>query len=205
VFVQWCAKGVNGDVTTGGIDDAAVQAIVGSLGLRCNRWRALPPPEWTDMTSGLTSSDLDRHVHAYGAVQATTPFLSLSAGCVDRDVYRSRNISFPAHMVAVDFATDGGTRNGYVFYCWVLVGLRPAVGVQALAEERRELSTYGLYGFSAWHREGEVTAKVYVPANQVERCEKYTANPGGMPHYLGTWHNPQFLPPDAVLNIREAI
>lgn len=105
----------------------------------------------------------------------------------------------PARSTAVEFATDGGTGEGYIFYCWLLVGLNPAPPVLSVAEEIRELNTYQSY--SAYQTEGEIAAKVIVPANQIERVEKVDAAGRTKSWIL----NPDFVPPASVSNFRGMI
>jgi len=67
----------------------------------------------------------------------------------------------------VEFATDQGYGPGYVFYCWVFVGLNPAEEVEGIAEEVRDLNANRWY--SHWWHEGDIAAKLIVPANQIEK------------------------------------
>lgn len=79
----------------------------------------------------------------------------------------------------MSFASDFGRYQGecYLFYCWVVVGLTPAVEVKHLAEEVRELNTYRR--FSAFQTEGEIVAKIEVPARQIHRFERYEVRGNG--------------------------
>ncbi|MEO0438646.1 MAG: hypothetical protein AAF098_17240 [Pseudomonadota bacterium] len=147
----------------------------------------------------MTAAAIDMHVNNYGAVKDDTPFISLTSGCVSRDLYLRTNTVLPARNTAVEFATDGGFLDGYIFYCWLLVGLKAAPEVEGIAEEVRELNTY--HSYSAYQTEGEVAAKIVVPANQIEGVEKVDPS-GKRIKWIG---NPDFTPPDRVTNFRDLI
>jgi hypothetical protein len=213
MFVQWCVKGIRGRLAseppnTGLTSDQAVSMIRDGNGIVCNWWRRvhkITPPQ---TRRKLTAANLDLHINNYSSFAADSPFLSLAAGCVERDVFYRTNRIHPAEDTALAFATDNGTRPGFLFYCWVIVGLKPAVAIEAVAEEVRELNSYR--SWSAFQLEGELTAKVQVPANQIQRVEwwrptkrrrmeKVTQLPNWVPAYV----NPRFNPPSDVSNIRE--
>jgi hypothetical protein len=206
VIVQWCIKGVNG------IDDAEARAVIdASMGLQCRWWRnvhGISPPQ---IAAKLTPANLDLHVNQYDSPDPATgapfcegtPFISLAAGSMERSTFLQTNIAHPAHMVALDFATSGGTVPGYLYVCYVIVAIRPAVPVKGVAEEVRELNTYRRY--SAFQTEGEITAKIEVPANQIQRCEAYGISAPGIVNPVPRWgqHNPMFEDPISISNIRE--
>lgn len=193
MIVQRCLKGVNG------ISDTEANEMMRAKGILCNWWRSVGSitPQWRRQK--LTAQAVDLHVNNYGAVVNDTPFISLTSGTVSRDKYLRTNIVRPARVTAVEFATDGGLVDGYIFYCWVLVGLNPAPEVEGVAEEVRELNTYRSY--SAYQTEGEVTAKVIVPANQIEGVEKVDSM-GGRTMWSA---NPDFTPPSRVMNFRDLV
>jgi hypothetical protein len=142
-------------------------------------------------------------------VKNETPFVSLTAGSVQRDVFLARNLVHPAHEVAMDFATGFGQRQGecFIFFCWVLVGLRPSVPVRSLAEEVRELNTYTKY--SRFQPEGEIVAKIDVPAYQIEKFEhyEYVKDRRGRLQIrrLGIYDNPNYVSPHDVTNYRDRL
>lgn len=193
MIVQKCLKGVHGITTK----DA--QDILSGGGILCNWWRNVGSISPSQVRQKLTASNLDLHVNNYAAVQADTPYISLTAGCVSRNQYLKTNIVLPARTIAVEFATDGGMHAGYIFYCWLLVGLNPAAEIEGIAEEIRELNTYQSY--SPYQTEGEIAAKVLVPANQIEGFEKVDSN-GQSKSWVS---NPNFVPPSKVNNSRDAI
>jgi hypothetical protein len=206
MFVQWCIKGVSG------IDDSGARRIIDDRqGLQCRWWRNVHLIQPDQIAGKLTSANLDLHVNHYSATDPATgvpfcdgtPFISMAAGSVERSTFLQTNIAHPARMVALDFATAGGTIDGYLYICYVIVGLRPAVGVEGVAEEVRELNTYRRY--SPFQTEGEITAKIHVPANQIQRCEAYSVARRGVVRAVPDWvHvNPLFEDPVSISNIRE--
>ncbi len=210
MIVQRCIKGILGGVD-GIADDEARNIIDGQWGILCRWWRnvrQISPPE---IRGKLTQQNLNMHVNQYYAIDPATkqqfcegtPFISLSAGSVERSTFLQTNITHPAHMTALDFATNGGATDGYLFYCWVVVGLRPAVEVENVAEEVRELNTYRRY--SPYQTEGEITAKIIIPSNQIQRCEKYSLSPSGGLRLCTGWpyYNSKFDDPINISNIRE--
>jgi hypothetical protein len=153
--------------------------------------------------SKLTRANLDRHVHDYERFAPETPFISLTAGCVERDIALRLNRVHEAEDIALRFGTNWGERPGYLFNCWVVVGLKPAVSIQGVAEEIRELNT-GL-SWSDYQLEGEVTTKIHVPSNQIEAWERWDSDGAG--RLTRAWRrvNPRFDSPSLVSNIRELL
>jgi len=210
MFVQMCLKGING------ITLAEAQAILGGRGLACGWWRNTLHITSAEIDKRLTSEELDLHVNSFGEIHPTrgglvkdeTPFISLSAGSVERRKFLEKNEIHPAHVVAMNFATGFGRQGEcFVFYCWVLVGLRPSVPVRHLAEEVRELHTYTNY--SRFQPEGEIAAKIGVPARQIEKFEHYEYSKGRLGRLqielLGIYDNPDYVSPHDVTNYRGAI
>jgi hypothetical protein len=211
VYIQECIKGVGG--ITG--DDA--QAILDGRGLICAWWRRTQNrirPE--EIQARLTQDELNLHVNHFtgehptrgGRVGDQSPFISLTAGTVERRHDKGRNDEWKARQTALDFAFGAaGGRDAYLFYCWVIVGLRPAVEIRHLAEEVRELNTYRAY--SLFQREGEVLAKIEVPARQIKKYERweFRDTPDGLPEPACTElvMNDGYIPPDTVTNYRDLI
>ncbi|MFJ6677465.1 hypothetical protein ACIQMJ_40750 [Actinosynnema sp. NPDC091369] len=199
-----------------GIDDTEAKDVLDGSGIQCGWWRRVGAITPREVAERLTSADLELHVNAYsrphptrpGLVSEETPFISLAAGAVERNTFLKTNLVYPAHLTALQFASDFGRLRGdcYLFYCWVVVGLTPAVPVEHLAEEVRELTTYRRY--SHYQLEGEVTAKVIVPASQIHRYEKYTISDDGSGgidlRLVESVVNPAYVDPSAVVSIRSA-
>jgi len=201
VYVQWCIKGVGG-IGQNEADD------VFHAGLVCNWWRNSGHIYAGDIAGKLTAAALDIHVNRYSEIDpstqqpysASTAFLSLTSGAVERRRVLATNVAYSAHSTALAFATNGGRDPGYLFYCWVAVGLNPAVEVESAAEEVRELNTYR--SWSAYQLEGEVTAKVRVPSTQIELYERYEPDGSGGLVLKGLRRNSIFVDPSPVLNQR---
>ena len=208
MIVQWAIKGISGG--SSGISDVDAKALIDDgHGIICNWWRnafRIAPPQ---IRAKLSYSNLLRHVNQYAApdpvtgqpFSESTPFISLTAGCVERNTLLRTNLVIPARQTALEFATEWGTCSGYLFYCWVLVSINPAVEIEAAAEEIRELNTYRSY--SSYQTEGEIAAKIQIPSNQIEKCEKYDPTNAGL--LTPTWvhRNPNFESPEPISNVRE--
>jgi hypothetical protein len=213
MFAQGCVKGIRGRLDTEDRDvglspEEAIALVRDGHGIQCNWWRRVLAIRPDEIRQKLTPANLDHHINNYDNFSVDTPFLSLAAGCVERDVFYRTNRIYPAQDTALSFATDNSTRHGFLFYCWVIVGLKPAVSIEAVAEEVRELNSYR--SWSAYQLEGELTAKIHVPANQIQRVEwwkpsghgellQQTSPPDWNPAYV----NPRYNPPSDVSNIRE--
>jgi hypothetical protein len=199
MFVQWAIKGINGD--SSGINDATAKSMIDDgHGILCNWWRNQNMISPSEVRGKLTKSNLELHVNQYDTVKERTPFISLAAGCIERDAAIQTNQIHPASKVALRFATRWGTTPGYLFYCWVITGLKPAVEIEQIAEEVRGLNTYRSY--SEYQLEGEITAKIHIPSNQILKCEKYAPTSSRCSR-VWTYSNRNFSRPAAVLNVRE--
>lgn len=211
MFVQMCVKGIN-DITLADAKD-----ILRKRGLACAWWRIARHISSAEIDERLTAEELDLHLNSFdekhpgrgGLVKNETPFVSLTAGSVQREAFLAQNVVHPAHEVAMDFATGFGRWQGecFVFYCWVMVGLRPSVAVRSLAEEVRELHTYTKY--SRFQPEGEIVAKIEVPARQIEKFEhyEYLRDRYGRLQIrrLGIYDNPKYVGPHDVTNYRDRL
>jgi hypothetical protein len=215
MIVQWCVKGLQLD------DDAtARQLIDDGIGLISNGWRnskdATVSPTW--VRNSLSHRGIDLHVNHFGSVDPATgrpvscdtPFISLSAGTVSRDTAAQTNRVRRARHTALWFGSGfGRVDHAYLFVCWVVVAPRPAIGIEGVAEEVRDLTVYRRY--SAYQTEGEITAKVIVPDNQIRQCERwdlqFAATSTSTPTLSRTWvyPNPRFTPPEQLSNVRELI
>lgn len=203
MYIQWFAKGIGGraDGNSGSLptwDDA--KAMIGSQrGILSNWWRKKAKITPSEIIQVLTDLNLDRHLHDYDTFGEDTPFISLAAGCVERDALVKRNRIYSARDTAVEFATDSGRRPGAVFYGWTIVGLNSAVPLEPISESVRELNVYRRW--SPYQLEGEITAKVHIPANQIQAIEWW--EPRNLSTPGDAWTNPNFTPPDPILNVRE--
>jgi hypothetical protein len=205
VIVQWCCRGM-GDLTVADVEGV----LGGGAGLTCRYWPSHGRLNYSVALARLTEHYLDLHVNHYddvdpdtgGRVCEISPFISLSAGCVDRRKLLRTNKIHPALRTALDFATAGGTRPGWVFTCWILVGVNRAVGIESVAEEVREL--HHARSYSEYYTEGEVAAKINVASRQILCAERWI--PAGRRFVRhGLCRNNDFVHPAAVLDERRML
>lgn len=208
MIVQWCCKGMN-DIGP----DQVKQILSDQTGLSCRFWQerkdgVLPYPEALDR---LSERDLDLHVNHYDEddpvsgepVKDRTVFISLSAGCVERNALRTRNELHPALRTALVFATDNGRTPGWVFTCYVLLTMNRATRIPGVAEEVRELNNER--SFSHHWAEGEIAAKINVPSRQILCAEHYAPIGPATLEWRGGYRNLEFVHPDALLNMRQML
>jgi hypothetical protein len=165
----------------------------------------------------LTERNLDRHVNKFDINEPgsgrpfcdITPFISLSAGCVDRRVVLETNIVHRALRTALEFATtnySNGRRepcSGWVIHCYVITGSNPAVQIPTVAEEIRELNHGRAY--SGWYWQGEIAAKINVPSVQLLCADRYEPTQNGGIRWVRREKNPNFCHPAALLPERNML
>jgi hypothetical protein len=147
MIVQWCIKGMH---FAGGEADA-LTILNSSNGLlsawvrnkKRIRYAAIPPK--------LTRDNLNRHVNHFDAIDPATgvpyrinsPFVSLSAGTIERDTAAQTNLVHRARWRALQFGLDFGRQTeAFLFTCWVVLAPRPAPDIEGVAEEIRDLDAY---------------------------------------------------------------
>jgi hypothetical protein len=206
MHIQHCVKGIGGESSAGANDgltrSSAVEMVASGRGILSNWWRnkgRITPPE---IQAVITSANLDRHLHDYDAFGHETPFISLAAGAVVRDPALMTNQVYDAVDTALFFATDDGNRAGALFFCWTVVGFHPAVPFEFISEPVRDLLIYR--GWSPYHDEGEIAAKVHIPAYRIQRVEWW--DPAiSLVAPDSVWDNPEYRNPDPLLNKRDMI
>lgn len=194
----------------------AMQLMEG--GICCNWWRKVVSLPFPEVALRLTSRNLDWHQNRYEDPDPDdednepfgrhTPFISTTAGTVERSVAKRRNFLIPASQVALEFATNQWRQDGCLFYCYVFVLGRPSISHQLFSEEIRELNIFTT--FSIFQPEGEITAKIVIPPAQIERFEFYEIasvrkdiTAGRRPRSSGAGANTKFFaPPEDISNIR---
>jgi hypothetical protein len=212
LIVQKTIKGI------GGIGNIEAQQIL-STGIICNWWRTVGTMPANEIPDRLTARNLDWHQNHYADPDPReggapfwlhTPFISLTAGAVERNSVLAKNITFPARDVALRFATNFGVQDGYLFYAYVFVLGRQSIPHPAFSEELRELNLYS--AFSAFQLEGEVCAKIIVPPTQIEKAEFYeiakvnaALNAGVLPTPSQSIPNSLYQSPESVANMRELL
>jgi hypothetical protein len=205
MYIQWCVKGISGTNGPGNSPSGltmqeAFWVMTSGSGIVSNWWRNQHTISPDQVATVLTDQSLDRHLHDYANFRTQTPFISLASGCVERDAILRRNSVYSAIDTALLFATDAWAHPGALFYCWVPVGHNPAVKASGVAEAVRDLNVY--HRWSPYQLEGEITAKVHIPANQISRVEWWDgAQDKDQP--LRTEHNHQLVDPSSLTNLRD--
>jgi hypothetical protein len=208
MFFQKVLKGIAG-LTRNEADFALVQGIL------CNWWRTvhrISPPE---IVQKLTERNLDWHLNHYSDFDPSTnapfsentPYISVTAGVVERYVFLQRNVVFDPLITALRFATSDFTTTGHVFCAYVFTLGRESIDLCQFAEEVRELNIYK--NFMPFHAEGEITAKIEIRGPQIEMWEEYDGpqalaaiRAGSFPAPSFTRWNPIYAPPEEYCNIR---
>ena len=208
MIVQWCVKGLSLPD-----DDIAMGLIDSGEGLVSNWWRDSGMIHPSEVSGQLTLSALDRHVNHFDdpdpatgrPFREITPFISLSAGTMERQSAAATNFAHRARKTALWFGTEFGAKpSAYLFVCWLVLAPRPAVEVEGVAEEVRDLNSYRRY--SAFQTEGEIVAKINVPATQIQSCEKWSWDRSSNV-LQRDWIRPNrsFIAPESLSNVREMI
>jgi hypothetical protein len=204
MYVQWGIKGIAGTTTENSTNaltkDEAFGLVRSGEGIVSNWWRNKGTILANEVPTVLTERNLDRHLHDYANFGQQSPFISVASGCVERDSLLRRNTVHSAVDTALLFATDAWARPGALFYCWIPVGLNPAVEVSAVAEAVRDLNVY--HRWSPFQLEGEITAKVQIPANQIRRVEWWDGAER-TDEAVDTFINPRFVDPAPITNLRD--
>jgi hypothetical protein len=186
-----------------GLDASQVQEMLDARGITCRWWHSQPdglisPPQ---IVERLTHENLMSHLNNYSSFGAESPFISTTAGAIHR-VATLGNFPIPAIYTAVQFATDGFTSDGWVFYGWSYTLGRPAVPLQEFAEEVRELHQYSEY--LPFHREGEIVEKVHIPSTRLRLAQPWTVTGGALstgPPLIGS----SYQAPEDYVNVRGVI
>ena len=106
----------------------------------------------------------------------------------------------PARETAVEFATNFGKTDGYIYRLWTVVAPQPAPELLPLSDEIRNLNLFRQT--HKYQKQGEVTAKLVIPPVQIQYVTKI-AKDGKV---LGIRRdNPRFVKPDSVSNLLEEI
>ena len=202
MYLQYCVKGIAGATQSrpGVTKEGAVALMSGDCGILSNWWRKRRQISPKEVASVLTDANLDRHLHDYARFGEETPFISLACGSVERDDVIRYNWIRSAVDTALMFATDNWTRPGALFYVWVAASHRPAVAVSTVAEPVRDLNIYRRW--SPYQPEGEVTAKIHIPANQIKKLEWWVPW-HGQGRIEDTIENRNYVEPELLSDVRE--
>ena len=211
MLMQKVIKGISG------ISSDEADHILSS-GIICNWWREVNLLPNDQVPLRLNERNLIWHQNRYEELDPLqgglpfcrrSPFISTTAGVVERDIVSQTNTMTPAKDIALRFATNSWRQDGFLFFCYLFVLNKKSIGHRAFAEEIRDLNIYT--GFSPYQPEGEITAKIIIPPEQIERYEFYSLNSvqndissGRLPRpsneVINTNH---FLPPENYHNIKE--
>ncbi len=136
-----------------------------------------------------------------------TPYISVTAGAVERDAFLRGNLVFDPFITALRFATREFTEIGHIFYGYVFTLGRQSIELSGFAEEVRELNIYKTY--LPYHAEGEITAKIEIRGPQIERWEEYDGpralavlDAAGDPSPSCVQYNTLYARPERYCNIR---
>lgn len=204
LYIQTCLKGIRGETSPGagdGLNWPDAQGLITSgTGILSRWWQAKGTISPGEVATVLTELNLDRHLNQYARYGTTTPFISLSAGYVGRDRAKKSNTVYSAIDTAIGFATHNWKHPGVVFYCWLPVSMNKAIEVSSVAEPIRDTLSY-----RKWYQhlhQGEVTAKIAVPANQISRVEWWDGA-HSRTTFARSFDNPAFVQPTRVTDFRE--
>ena len=212
MIIQKVIKGISN------LDDAAVSDIF-KTGILCNWWRTVSRLPRAEIVDRLTDRNLTWHQNCYDQpdplrgsqiFSANTPFISTTAGTVERDLINRKNTVTAAWKTALSFATDTWQTDGWLFYCYLFVIGKQAVPMESFSEELRELNVY--QGFSPYQPEGEITAKIVIPTTQIERAEFWSLtdaraamSAGSLPTASRSVPNPSYVSPSDYNNLRDLL
>ncbi|HYH78733.1 MAG TPA: hypothetical protein VEX86_03030 [Longimicrobium sp.] len=209
MFIQHVLKGIHA------ITDADADRAMTDTGILSNWWRRVGQISPAEKTTRLTEDELEWHLGRYDDFHPASgmrfgdnsPFISTTAGTVERDAWNQRNLLFPPLITALRFATDDFAGDGHLFYAYVFVLGKKSVELEGFAEETRDLHVYS--GFQLYHPEGELAAKVSIPPQQVERWERYHGplvlddlRAGQVPRPVFRSDNPHYQRPERFHNLR---
>jgi hypothetical protein len=188
-------------------------------GIHCNWWRRVHQINPSEIVEKLTDRNLDWHLNHYddpdplmnnAPFYENTPYISATAGTVERYEFLQRNFVFDPFITALRFATDDFAATGHVFYAYVFTLGKQSVELREFAEEVRELNIYK--NFLPFHPEGEIAAKIEIRSPQIEKWEEYDGPAAlanlllaDLPQPAFTQVNSIYAPPERYCNIRGLI
>ncbi len=212
MILQKVLKGI------GGIDRRDARIMLTRQGILCGWWHRVKRISPAEIIDKLTEDNLYWHLERYGDVHPATgrpfredtPYISTTAGSVERDAILGRNVLYPPFLTALLFATNWFTRSGFIYYGYVYVLGKQCIPLQEFAEEVRELNVYT--SWLRFHDEGEIVAKIEIPANRLQRVEEYEPRralsdlrAGRQPLPVWSEDNPDFCAAEDYSNVREVL
>jgi hypothetical protein len=210
MFFQRILKGISG------IDDDFAMFTLREQGILCRWWQRVHTITPAETKERLTERNLYRHLSHYADPDPLfqndpfcdhTPFISTTAGAVERDAMLQVNRVYPPFMTALQFATQDLTAVGYVYFGYVCTLGKKSIELSQFAEEVRELNIFT--SFQRYQLEGEIAAKIIIPSVNLEKYEKYDGaralqdlSNGQRPTPIDVQMNDGFAPPEQFNNIR---
>jgi hypothetical protein len=191
-----------------------VERILTKTGIRCNWWRRARRIDSDQIKAKLNTGNLYRHLEHYHETPLggdrpfgeDTPFISTTAGTAVEDHAAETIYLYDAFWEAAIFATRSFRCDGWIFYGYVYVLGKPAVELQEFAEEVRNIHLYPR--FLRWRHQGEITAKIEIPAVRLRRAERYHGptlaeqlSRGEAPEPAEVRPNRAYCPPERYTNI----
>jgi hypothetical protein len=208
---QHVLKGISG------IADSDANRML-DIGILCNWWRDTGMITPHGVRERLNERNLLWHLSRYNEVDPVTgrpfgeltPFISTSAGTVERDAMRRTNLVHSGLLTAISFATRRYRTEGYVFYGYLYCLGCQSIPLQEFAEETRDVHVYR--DFQKYHPQGEIVAKIHIPSVRLEKYEKYDGRivradllAKRLPVPTKVEWNPLYRSPEPYSNIRPAI
>jgi hypothetical protein len=109
MMIQWCLKGINFR------HDASARKIIDErMGIRCSWWLDVGSISPQEISEKLTPDNIDMHVNQFITLDPATnrpfcevtPFISLTAGTVERDYVMKTNRARRALPKALQFGSN---------------------------------------------------------------------------------------------------
>jgi hypothetical protein len=133
-----------------GVSQSDARTMLNGGGITCNWWRQVNPLPENEIPYRLTKLNLLRHLSDYDTLDPLTgrrfgertPFISTTAGAVERDAQAAQNYMFSAFLTALAFATDSYRQRGAIFFGYVNVLGKQSVVMREFAEGDQRLAAH---------------------------------------------------------------
>jgi len=203
------------------LSEPDVNTIISQSGIISNWWRKKNTITNGEIKEELTEQNLMKHLNHYNQPLPSShkwfslgktygdvsPFISTTAGAVQRNRAKKVNIIYPSFLTALKFATKNFRTDGCIFYAYVQVLGKESIPLRSFSEEVRELNIYRT--FMPYHQQGEITAKIHIPSVSIEKAEIYNGKraaeeikKGNTPTPTKVIENKDYVNPDSYSNIR---
>jgi hypothetical protein len=217
MYFQKVLKGING------INQVQARQIVDE-GLMSNWWRKMGTITAKGIKEQLNETNAMLHLNSYNqplpvghpfygrekTFGDVTPFISTTAGAIQRDVLKKQNFLKDPFMTALKFATRNFRGTGFIFHAYLITLGKKAIELEQFSEDVRELHIYQDY--LPYQLQGEVMAKILIPSVQIEMALEFDGPAvkddlrlGITPSPVSTIKNPSYLDPQKFSNIKEIL